>query len=326
MFDVLPNLLSSIITILFPIFASYKALSTSDPAQLTPWLMYWVVLSCFSLFDYWTWFILSWLPFYAYVRLVVLSYLVLPQTQGAKFLYQSYIHPFLEKHEKAIDRFIISAHDQAKSAGLNYFKKLVDLIKENLLGIPRKPAAGAHPRHGDGGNYAQSLLARFNVPSARQGVVAPANDFYGFLSSALGVINASSGSETSREEQVDSLSRSGTLVPQGMTSASEKITFLSTQLERMTVLLDALDKEASQLRREAAIERDVDDRLTGAHFRDGSKESKSEAEYEEIGPEERGMEQGPGKGKVGGGSWMPWAWGSTGDGKATGVDMGTRRA
>lgn len=50
----------SIITVLFPIFASYKALRTSDPAQLTPWLMYWVVLSCFSLVESWTWFILAW--------------------------------------------------------------------------------------------------------------------------------------------------------------------------------------------------------------------------------------------------------------------------
>lgn len=51
---------STVITFLFPIFASYKALSTSDPAHLTPWLMYWVVLSCFSLVESWTWFIISW--------------------------------------------------------------------------------------------------------------------------------------------------------------------------------------------------------------------------------------------------------------------------
>ncbi len=45
---------------LFPIFASYKALRTSDPAQLTPWLMYWVVLSSVLLVESWTVFILGW--------------------------------------------------------------------------------------------------------------------------------------------------------------------------------------------------------------------------------------------------------------------------
>lgn len=53
-----PN--SSITSFLFPLFASYKALKTSDPAQLTPWLMYWVVLACALLFESWTEWILVW--------------------------------------------------------------------------------------------------------------------------------------------------------------------------------------------------------------------------------------------------------------------------
>lgn len=51
---------SSIPTFVFPVFASYKALKTSDPALLTPWLMYWVVLACALLFESWTGFILYW--------------------------------------------------------------------------------------------------------------------------------------------------------------------------------------------------------------------------------------------------------------------------
>lgn len=51
---------SSVASFLFPLFASYKALKTSDPAQLTPWLMYWVVLACALLVESWTEFILVW--------------------------------------------------------------------------------------------------------------------------------------------------------------------------------------------------------------------------------------------------------------------------
>jgi hypothetical protein len=60
MFDLPAMLLSSVASFLFPIFASYKALKTADPAQLTPWLMYWVVLSCFLLAESWVYFIVSW--------------------------------------------------------------------------------------------------------------------------------------------------------------------------------------------------------------------------------------------------------------------------
>lgn len=60
MFDIFANLLSSVASTLFPLFASYKALKTSDPAQLTPWLMYWVVLACFFLVESWTGWFLVW--------------------------------------------------------------------------------------------------------------------------------------------------------------------------------------------------------------------------------------------------------------------------
>ena len=36
-----------------------------------------------------------------------LLYLILPQTQGAKFLYEEYVHPYLEKNETQIDDFIV---------------------------------------------------------------------------------------------------------------------------------------------------------------------------------------------------------------------------
>ena len=51
---------SSIPTFVFPVFASYKALKTADPALLKPWLMYWVVLACALLAESWVGFILVW--------------------------------------------------------------------------------------------------------------------------------------------------------------------------------------------------------------------------------------------------------------------------
>ena len=261
--------------------------------------MYWVVLSCFSLFDYWTWFILSWVPFYAYLRLIVLSYLVLPQTQGAKLLYQSYIHPFLAHHEHDIERFITSVHERSTAVGLGYLKSLINLIREKVFGLQAPPPSST----GVDGTYAQNLLSRFNLPNARQGLAAPAGDFYGLLSSAMGTI--ATGNK-SREAQVDSLSRSGTLIPKELTSNAEKLTYLSTQRERFRVILTALDKQASDLGTDTAIERDVDSRLSGQHP-EGLKKSKSEAEFEEIRGDEPGNEQGAGKTA---GGWTPWGWGS----------------
>jgi len=53
----------SLVGFLFPIYASYKALKRSDPAQLTPWLMYWVVFGCGLLVESWTEWLLGWCVF-----------------------------------------------------------------------------------------------------------------------------------------------------------------------------------------------------------------------------------------------------------------------
>ncbi|MCJ1321872.1 hypothetical protein MMC15_007217 [Xylographa vitiligo] len=310
MFDLIPNIISSLLTILFPVFASYKALRTSDPAQLTPWLMYWVSFALVTLFEAWTWYLVSWIPLYAYIRLIMLSYLVLPQTQGARLLYQSHIHPFLAQHEASIERFITTTHDRAKKAGLGYIEQLIEYIKSNLLGMQPKATSESHNQQD---SYAQSLLSRFNLPSAREGLAAPAGDFYGLLSAAMGSMARNSGS---RDGQLDEITRTGTLIPQNITTTAAKVHFLSTQREKLRVLLSALDREANGLE----IERDVQRRMGGGQTPAGGlQKSKSEAEFDTIDEAEASGSTSPKN--ASGGGWIPWSWGTKADtGNSTGVD------
>jgi receptor expression-enhancing protein 1/2/3/4 len=269
--------------------------------------MYWVVLSLFTLAESWTWFILSWLPFYSLFRLALLAYLVLPQTQGARLLYTSYVHPFLAVHEAEIDDMISRGHDRAKAAGLQYLKKAIEYIKQNLLGI--QPKAQSFPPK-EGGSYAQSLLSRFYVPSARATTVPMMNtgqDIYGLLGAAVG--------QMSRTSEVADISSSGTLIPRDIEGNEEKMTFLATQREKLRVLLSALDKEAWELgsqegmANEEAIRKDVERRLGGnLGGGEGLRQRGSESEFDTI-----DREEAPGTVKIGksssGGSWMPWSWG-----------------
>ncbi|CAK7227107.1 hypothetical protein SBRCBS47491_006457 [Sporothrix bragantina] len=217
MFDILPKALASIASFLFPLFASYKALNTSDPAQLTPWLMYWVVLSVVVLVESWMDWILVWVPFYQYFRLFFLLYLVLPQTQGARVLYQTHLHPWLTQHEAQIDEFIGSAHARMRSAGMHYLKQAIAYLRK-ALGLPAAPDNGsqygaASASHGASGvsaqSYTQSLLARFTLPSARwpggamgsaaaaatsdPAVPSSGADFYNLLANAVGALGTATG-------------------------------------------------------------------------------------------------------------------------------------
>lgn len=256
MFDILPNFLSSIASFLFPLFASYKALKTSDPAQLTPWLMYWSVLSCVVLFESWTSFILVWVPFYAYMRLFFLLYLVLPQTQGARQIYETYIHPYLEENELAIEEFIANADDRLRAAGLAYLKQAIELFRIKVLGLPPTEEPKEEPRRASEApqGYTQALLARFSVPAARwaaSNAGGAGNDFYNMLAGAVSAAAGGSTAGSSGNPSVGARSatagQTNTLIPHNIRDAQEKITFIAAQRERLNFVLGALDKEAAEI-------------------------------------------------------------------------------
>ncbi|KAI1814209.1 TB2/DP1, HVA22 family-domain-containing protein [Poronia punctata] len=248
MFNIVAHFFASIASYLFPLFASYKALKTSDPAQLTPWLMYWSVLICVLLFESWTEFILVWIPFYSWMRLGFLLWLVLPSTQGARVLYEGYLHPYLEENEHAIEDFIAGAHDRFKAAGLKYLKQAIELVRTRVLNLPpseteeetNATAASAEPQ-----SYTQALLARFSVPATRwaaNNAGAAGHDFYNLLAGAVSA--AASGKPTDTTTEV---SAGRTLIPENISGAQEKISFLSAQRERLAFMLGALDRESAQL-------------------------------------------------------------------------------
>jgi receptor expression-enhancing protein 1/2/3/4 len=265
MFDIFPKILSSIASFLFPLFASYKALKTSDPAQLTPWLMYWSVLSCALLVESWFEFILVWVPFYAYMRLLFLLYLVLPQTQGARHLYETYLHPYLEDNETQIEDFIASAHDRLKAAGMAYLKQAIEMLKTKVLGMPPTreedmQGMGADVRAKEAPQtYTQSLLARFSVPTAKWAgnvggsATGASQDFYNLLAGAVSAATGVSalgtaGAGAYGKRDADNVpTAGGNLIPDNIRGAGEKMNFIANQREKLSFLMTALDKEANQL-------------------------------------------------------------------------------
>ncbi|SPO41663.1 uncharacterized protein PSFLO_07145 [Pseudozyma flocculosa] len=140
----LPTLvLNHTATLLYPLYASYKAVTaqsrrtssvssynwsvrgpdvpppsidTADDAgngtelaEMEHWLIYWSVFACLALAEGtfgWTW---RWLPFYWEIRLLFNLWLVLPQTRGATWLYVNHLHPFLQGQEDNIDRIVDDA-------------------------------------------------------------------------------------------------------------------------------------------------------------------------------------------------------------------------
>lgn len=156
------NAFRSVAAFLFPIFASYKALKANDQTQLTPWLMYWVVVACVIVVEnFLGWFLNLYghiklrangrIPMYQDIKAVFLLWLVLPQTQvlrvdvdgdslqGATYLYLTYIHPYIQAHESDIENIISSGHDQFKRIGITYLRRFWAYLQQTL-GLPTQVA------------------------------------------------------------------------------------------------------------------------------------------------------------------------------------------
>ncbi|OBT77952.1 hypothetical protein VF21_04333 [Pseudogymnoascus sp. 05NY08] len=328
MFDVFAMLLSSIATFLFPVFASYKALNAGDPALLKPWLMYWVVLACGLLAESWLYFILYWIPFYAWFRLFFLLYLIAPQTQGARLIYETRLHPFLRTHELAIDDFIATTHHRLRTSFWIYLRRAFNFAKSQLLGLPTQQEPLPPPPAQR--SYTASLLERFNLPSARPAFAAAAGggwsaaDISGLLANAVSAATSSSPSVQATN-----------LVPESI-QGPERASFISAQRERLMFLLSALDREATASPSEEAGrgmlggllggDGEVPRRVSEAALSELSK-SRSEGDFEKIDPLEGIGEAGAG-GRREPGTWMPWGWGGSpateGEARSAGVDKGDK--
>lgn len=221
-----------------------------------------------------------------------------------------------------------------KASGLVYIQQFIEIIKQSVFGIPPKPRSPPPTPGSTYASYAQSLISQFNLPSARpqqpaqgSGSSGTAGDFYSLLASAVtAATSSSSGTDRSRD-----LSNSGTLIPPNV-NGSERLNFISTQRERLTTLLSALDKEASTLQQHNVRNRapsynyDGSDASGGS---DGLSTRKSEPDFERIDTGVDAFENGRRqvqRGQSASGSWMPWNWGGSkpseddGQGRSTGLE------
>jgi receptor expression-enhancing protein 5/6 len=107
--------LCSMIGFFYPAWASFKAIETKQKGDDTQWLIYWTVYAFFSILEAFIDFLLYFVPFYYAFKLAFLLWMMLPQTRGAAFLYDSFLKDFLKRNEARIDEAISKAQRSAST-------------------------------------------------------------------------------------------------------------------------------------------------------------------------------------------------------------------
>ncbi|XVF16829.1 hypothetical protein REPUB_Repub10bG0065700 [Reevesia pubescens] len=83
------------VMLLYPLYASIRAIESPSMVDDQQWLTYWIIYSFITLFELSFWKILAWLPFWPYMKLLFCMWLVLPIFTGAAYIYEKYIRKYI---------------------------------------------------------------------------------------------------------------------------------------------------------------------------------------------------------------------------------------
>ncbi|KAK4484571.1 hypothetical protein RD792_007155 [Penstemon davidsonii] len=83
------------VMLVYPLYASMRAIESPSTLDDQQWLTYWVLYSFITLFELSCWQILQWLPFWPYIKLVFCIWLVLPIFNGAAYIYENFVRKYV---------------------------------------------------------------------------------------------------------------------------------------------------------------------------------------------------------------------------------------
>ncbi|XP_042332759.1 receptor expression-enhancing protein 4 isoform X2 [Sceloporus undulatus] len=112
---------------LYPAYASYKAVKTKNIREYVRWMMYWIVFALFMATEMITDTFISWFPFYYEIKMAFVVWLLSPYTRGASLFYRKFIHPTLSRKEKEIDEFILQAKERGYETLVSFGKKSLNV-------------------------------------------------------------------------------------------------------------------------------------------------------------------------------------------------------
>ncbi|XP_064587319.1 receptor expression-enhancing protein 4 [Zonotrichia leucophrys gambelii] len=124
---ILSRVVELLFGMLYPAYASYKAVKTKNIREYVRWMMYWIVFAFFMTAETFTDVLISWLPFYYEVKMAFIIWLLSPYTRGASLLYRRFVHPTLARREKDIDAFLVRARERSYETALSFGKRGLNL-------------------------------------------------------------------------------------------------------------------------------------------------------------------------------------------------------
>ncbi|KAF8390675.1 hypothetical protein HHK36_025202 [Tetracentron sinense] len=92
------TLAGPLVMLMYPLYASIRAIESTSKVDDEQWLAYWIVYSFLTLVEMVFEPVLAWIPIWYEVKLGLIVWLALPQFRGAAFIYERYVREQLKKY------------------------------------------------------------------------------------------------------------------------------------------------------------------------------------------------------------------------------------
>ena len=100
------TILLTCITVLYPAIHSIRAIESPDEEDDKVWLTYWMVFGLFNVAETFFGFVFYFIPYWEWIRLGLFVWLLLPNFNGAKVLYEGVIRNLLSQNKELIQKWI----------------------------------------------------------------------------------------------------------------------------------------------------------------------------------------------------------------------------
>ncbi|XP_010924693.2 HVA22-like protein f [Elaeis guineensis] len=101
----LDTLIGAGVMLLYPLYASMRAIESPSSLDDQQWLTYWMLYSLITLFELTCWNVLQWFPLWPYMKLVFCLWLVLPIFNGAAYIYENFVRSYVKIGNYAGSRY-----------------------------------------------------------------------------------------------------------------------------------------------------------------------------------------------------------------------------
>jgi receptor expression-enhancing protein 5/6 len=137
--------ITNIVGIVYPAIWSIRAIESKGNDDDKQWLTYWVVFAIFTLIDLFSGFILKFIPFYFFIKLLFLIWCFMPNTRGAILIYDKVIIKLFYRYEDQItklDQTIVKEFESIITTG----KEVIKDNQGNILAAGYKVVEEVHKK------------------------------------------------------------------------------------------------------------------------------------------------------------------------------------